>query len=178
MTKTPWQTVLLVSALFLLLPPASSAQEKKPTSPQPSDSKSAKAAKPASKAPLQSVTLVSTEEAARKAAEEVRARAESGKTAPGSSKQAGPSKAAEGAVLEFHPADGLPGAAVAKGGLQEKDRKKSGLKDIHGSAYGAAASAAGRANSEGGAVGADSRGGKVNIYVEGERTHASTPVPH
>jgi hypothetical protein len=178
MSKTPWQTVLLVLALFLLLPPAATGQEEKTASLQPSDSKSAKAAKPASKLPLQSVTLVSTEEAARKAAEEVRARAESGKTAPETSKQAEGSKAAEGAVLEFHPTDGLPGAAVAKGGLQEKDRKKSVLKNIHGSAYGAAASAAGRANSEGGAVGADSRGGKVNIYVEGEHTRTSTPVPH
>jgi hypothetical protein len=178
MSITPWKTVLLVLALFLLLPPAATAQEKKSTSPQPSDSKSAKAAKPANTLPLQSVTLVSTEEAARKAAEEVRARAESGKTAPETSKQAEGSKAAGGAVLEFHPADGMPGATAAKGGFQEKDNKKSVLKNIHGSAYGAAASAAGRANSEGGAVGADSRGGKVNIYVEGEHTQASTPAPH
>ncbi|HXH50429.1 MAG TPA: hypothetical protein VNM47_13890 [Terriglobia bacterium] len=178
MSKTPWQTLLLVLALFLLLPSIATAQEEKSASPQPSDSKDAKGVKPAGKLPLQSVTLVSTEEAARKAAEELQARAESDKTAPGTSKQAEASKAAEGAVLEFHPTDGLPGAAVGKGGVQEKDRKKSALKNIHGSAYGAAASATGRANSEGGAVGADSRGGKVNIYVEGEHTHSSTPVPH
>jgi hypothetical protein len=178
MSKSIWQTVLLVPLLFLLLPHAATAQEKKSDSPQPSDSNSAKAAKPASTLPLQSVTLVSTEEAARKAAEEVRARAQSGKTDPKTSKQAEAGKAAEGAVLEFHSADRMPGAAVAKGGFQEKDNKKPVLKNIHGSAYGAAVSATGSANSEGGAVGADSRSGKVNIYVEGERTHASTPVPH
>ena len=178
MSKTPWQTVLLVLALFLLAPSAVTAQEGKSASPQPSDSKSPKDVKPAGKLPLQSVTLVSTEEAARKAAEEVRARAESDKTAPKTSKQAEGSKAAEGAVLEFHSTDGLPGSSVATGGSQDKDHRKSVLKNIHGSAYGATASAAGRANSEGGAVGADSRSGKVNIYVEGEHTHASTPVPH
>jgi hypothetical protein len=178
MSKTLWQTVLLVLALFLLAPSATTAQEKKSASPQPSDSKSAIAAKPASKLPLQSVTLVSTEEAARKAAEEVRARSESNKSASETSKQAESSKAAEGAVLEFHPTGGLPGATETKDGLQEKNGKKSVLKNIHGSAYGAAASAAGQANSKGGAVGADSRGGKVNIYVEGEHTHTSTPVPH
>jgi hypothetical protein len=178
MSKTPWQTVLLVLALFLLLPPAANAQEEKPSSRHPSDSKSSKAAKPAAKLPLQSVTLVSTEEAARKVAEEASARAQSGKTVPESSKQAKPDKATEGAVLEFRPAQGLPAADLSKGGYQEKGGKKSVLKNIHGSAYGAAASAAGRVNSESGAVGADSRNGKVNIYVEGERTHASTPAPH
>lgn len=178
MSRTPWQTVLLVLALFLFLSPVATAQQHKTAGADATDSKSANAAKPAAQLPLQSVTLVSTEEAARNAAEEVRARAQSNETSHETPKQAEASNPAAGAVLEFHPTDSLLGKDLAKGGFQQKDQDKSVLKDIHGSAYGAAASAAGRANGEGGDVGAESRGGKVNIYVEGEHTHTSTPVPH
>ncbi|TAM81037.1 MAG: hypothetical protein EPN47_14260 [Acidobacteria bacterium] len=178
MSRALPQTALLVLALILLLPPAATAQKQKIGSSQAADPKNPKAEKPTAQLPLQSVTLVSTEEAARQAAEEVRARAQPSKAGPGNPKQAEPGKAADRAVLEFHPADSLPGADVPRGGFQENDSKKSVLKNIHGSAYGSAASATGRANSEGGAVGADSRGGKVNIYVEGERGRASTPDPH
>jgi len=178
MSRTAWQTVLLVLVMFAFLSPTATAQEQKTACPRATGSQSAKAAKPAAQLPLQSVTLVSTEEAARRAAEEMRAKAQTGQTPPETSKEAEAGKAADGAVLEFHPTDSLPGKDAIKGGVQEKDRSKSVLKNIHGSAYGAAASAAGRANGEGGDVGAESRGGKINIYVEGEHTHTSTPVPH
>lgn len=178
MSRTAWQIVLLVLVMFVILPPAANSQESKTASPRATDSQSAKAAKPAAQLPLQSVTLVSTEEAARKAAEEMRVKAQTSKTPSKASKEAEAGNAADGAVLEFHPTDSLPGKVAVKGGFQQKDQSKPVLKSIHGSAYGAAASAAGRANGEGGDVGAQSRGGKINIYVEGERTHASTPFPH
>lgn len=178
MSRTYWKTALLVLVMCVSLSPAAIAQEQKTASPHGADSQSGKSVKPAANLPLQSVTLVSTEEAARRAAEEVRARAQTSKTSPETSKEEVTGKAAEGAVLEFHPTDSLPGKDAVKGRIQQKDQSKSVLKNIHGSAYGAAASAAGRANGEGGDVGAESRGGKINIYVEGERTHASTPVPH
>lgn len=178
MSRTPWQTVLLAPVMFAFLSPAATAQEPKTASPHATDSKSAKAEKPAAQLPLQSVTLVSTEEAARKAAEEMRAKARTNQTPSKASKEAEAGNTADGAVLEFHPTGSLPGKDAVKGGVQEKDRSKPVLKSIHGSAYGVVASAAGRADGEGGEVGAESRGGKINIYVEGERTHASTPVPH
>ncbi|HEX5412666.1 MAG TPA: hypothetical protein VFZ27_12525 [Terriglobia bacterium] len=178
MSRARWQNVLIVLALLVLVSPAAAAQEQDTASPRATDSKKTKAAKPVVQLPLRSVTLVSTDEAARNAAEEVRARAQSSKTSPDKTKQADVGKAADGAVLEFHPADGLPGRSAVKRGIQQEGRSKSVLKNIHGNAYGTAASAAGRARGEGGEVGADSRDGKINIYVEGERNHASTPVPH
>ncbi len=178
MGRTAWQTVLLVLVMVVVLPPAATSHESKTASPGAKGSQCAKAAKPAAQLPLQSVTLVSTEEAAHKAAEEMRAKAQTSKTPSKASKEAEAGNAADGAVLEFHPTGSLPGKVAVKGGFQPKDQSKPVLKNIHGSAYGAAASAAGRANGEGGDVGAQSRGGKINIYVEGERTHASTPFPH
>lgn len=178
MSKTPWQTALVVLALFLLLPPAATAQEAKPSGPPPSDSQNAKAVKAPGKLPLRSVTLVNTTEAARKVAEEKSATKQPEKGTALTPKQSESSKTASGAVLEFHPTDGTPGPDSSKGTFHVKDRKKSVLKNIHGSAYGASASGIGRANGEGGAVGADSRGGKFNVYVEGEHTHDSTPGPH
>ena len=178
MSRTPWQTALLAPVMFVFLSPAATSQEPKSVSPRATDSQDVKAAKPAARLPIRSLTLVSTEEAARKAAEEMRAKAQTSKTPPETSQEAEAGKAADGAVLEFHPTDSLPGKGAVKGGVQEKDRSKPVLKNIHGSAYGAATSAAGRANGESGDLGAQSRGGKINIYVEGERTHTSTPVPH
>ena len=178
MSKTPWQTVLLVLALFLLLSPAASAQTQKTSSKADAGRNNTKAVKGPDKLSLQSVTLTSTAEAARKAAEEATARTSAPKTTQKNSKQSGSSDTTEGAVLEFRATDGPPASAVSAGGFQEKGHKKSVLKDIHGSAYGATASAAGSASAEGGAVGAGSSNGKFNVYVEGEHTHASTPVPH
>ncbi|MGH7969194.1 MAG: hypothetical protein ACREIC_10760, partial [Limisphaerales bacterium] len=99
------------------------------------------------------------------------------KAASETAKREGDKGAANAAVMEFHPTDGAAPDS-SKGTFQVKDRKKSVLKNIHGSAYGAAASGIGGANGESGAVGADSRGGKFNVYVEGEHAHDNTPNPH
>jgi hypothetical protein len=176
MSKTPWHIALFVLAMFLLMP-AASAQEGKPSDLHPSNSKNAKNAKPEVKPSLQSVTLVSSDEVARKVAEEVSAKAQASKTSPKQSKQAEASKATDGAVLEFRPTDGPP-AESGKGTFEVKNRKKSVLKSVHGSVYGATASEAGGANGEGGAVGAASGNGKFGVYVEGEHTHSATPIPH
>lgn len=177
MSKTPWQTMLLVLALFLVLPSAAAAQKEKSSNVPPPNPKSVKSIKPQSNPPLQDLTLVSTAAAVRKVAEEASARAQSPKAASKTSVKAKSKQVADGAVLEFHP-ENSPTGDSTKGGFQTKGRKKSVLKNIHGSAYGAAASAVGQANGEGGAVGADSSNGKLNIYIEGEHTHASTPAPH
>lgn len=176
MSKAPWHIAAIILVAFLLLPPGAKAQTEKSSSKPEATNKGAKAVKAPAKPPLQSVTLQSTAEAARKVAEEASARALGQEKAPKNSKQSGTSGAPGDAVLEFHPTASPP--AEGSGNIQEKDNKSSVLKNIHGSAYGAAASAAGSASAEGGAVGADSRNGKVNIYVEGGHAQAGTPVPH
>ncbi len=178
MSKTPWQTVLLVTALFLLLPAVAAAQAEKTSRPQDPSSVSPKAAEASGKLPLQSVTLVDTAEAARQVAKEASARSQTPNAAARTSNKTAPQQEADGAVLELHPADNSPLAGTARGTVQTKSPKKSVLKNIHGSAYGAAASAVGQANGEAGAIGADSSNGKFNIYLEGEHAHASTPAPH
>jgi hypothetical protein len=177
MSKTPWHVALFVLAMFLLMPAAAFAQEGKPSDHPPSNPQNAKAVNPADKPSLKSVTLVSSDAVARKVAEEESAKAQASKTNSKHSKQAETSKATDGAVLEFHPTDSPP-VQPGKGTFQLKNRKKSALKNVHGSVYGAAASAVGGAHGEGGAVGANSGNGKLGVYVEGERTHANTPVPH
>jgi hypothetical protein len=177
MSKKPSHMALSVLAMFLLMPAAVCAQEGKTSDHPPSIRNNAKAVKPAAKPSLKSVTLVSSDALARKVAEEESARAQASKTDSKHSKQAEASKATDGAVLEFHPTDSPP-VESGKGTFQVKNRKKSVLKNVHGSVYGAAASAVGGAHGEGGAVGADSGNGKFGVYVEGERTHANTPVPH
>jgi len=179
MNKAPWKTLLIVLALFLALPAAATAQAGKISDTHPSNSKNAKAVRPATKTSLQSVTLVSTDELARKVAEEESSKSQAPKAGEKHSKGADTSKGTDGAVLEFRPTDSPPAADSSNGTFQVKDgKKKSVLKNIHGRAYGAAASGIGGANGEGGAVGADSRGGKFNVYVEGEHAHDNTPNPH
>jgi hypothetical protein len=178
MSITSRDTILLVLTLFLFLPVAATAQVKKTSNPQSSTSEKPKAAKTPSTLPLQSVTLVSTAEAVRKVAEEASAKGQTAKRPAETWNHARSKPGADGAVLEFHPTDSSVLADSAAGTVQAKSEKKSVLKNIHGSAYGATASGAGRADGEGGAVGADSRNGKFNIYVEGEHAHADTPAPH
>jgi hypothetical protein len=176
MNEAPWHFAVFVLATFLLLPLGANAQTERSSSKPEATNKSAKAVKAPAMPPLQSVTLQSTAEAARKAAEEASARALGQEKVSKNSKQPGASELTDGAVLEFHPTTNPPSAG--SGGFHEKNHKNSVLKNIHGSAYGAAASAAGRASAEGGAVGADSRNGKVNIYVEGEHAQTNNPAPH
>jgi len=177
MSKTPWHAALFVLAIFLLLPAASNAQAEKPSTQNNAVQKRTKAAKAPAKLDLQSVTLVSTEAAARKVAEEASARAQEPKAALQTPKQAASQQGAEGAVHEFHPEDD-PAINSAAATFHVKDHKKSLLKNIHGSAYGAAASQIGQASGEAGNVGADSGNGKFHVYMEGGHSHTNTPVPH
>lgn len=178
MSKTPWQTMLAVLASFILLSAAAIAQQEKPSGPRPPDLQNSKDVRAPGKLPLQSVTLVDTKAAARKVAEEESAKVQGSRAASGTAKHQVDKAAANPAVLEFHPTRGTPAADTSKGILQAKNKKKPGLKNIHGSAYGAAVSGMGGANAESGAVGADSRSGKFNVFVEGEHAHDNTPPSH
>lgn len=178
MSKTSWHIALFVLAMFLLLPVAASAQEQKSSNTQAIPSEGTRSAKAPSNLPLQSLTLISIDHDVRTVAEEASARSKGSKTTAQAPAPKGSGPAAEGAVLEFKPTDNGMATASDPGTVQVKTRKKSVLKNIHGSAYGATASALGNANTESGAVGADSGNGKFNVYVEGEHSQANTPAPH
>lgn len=174
MSKTSWRGLLLVLALFLLSPVGASAQEKKNS--QSSAQEKPRVVVAPDKLPLPSVPLISTEEAARSVAKQATARA--GTAGKSATNPAVKEQGAEDAVIELHPADASPLADSPTGNVEAKGRHKSLFKNVHGSAYGAAASGVGRARGEAGAVGADSGNGKFNIYLEGEHTRESTPAPH
>jgi len=178
MSKTACPTVLLALILFLFLPAAASAQTVKPSAPDHSIPESRKTAeKTPSKLPLQALTLVSTSEAARKAAEEASLKEGIPKGKALTSDPPGSKQETDGGVLEFHANDSPPLSDSTTGTFHAKDQKKSVLKNIHGSIDGATASGVGRANAVDGAVGADSSNGKLNIYLEGGHSHASPPNP-
>ncbi|HET7214700.1 MAG TPA: hypothetical protein VFL79_13995 [Terriglobia bacterium] len=178
MSKTLWQTMLVLLALFILLPAAAPAQQEKPSGPLPSNLQNSKDTRTPGKLPLQSVTMVNTREAARKVAEEESAKVQGSHAVSETARHKGDKSTANPAVLEFHPTAGTSADASKETFQVKNHRKKSALKNIHGSAYGAAASGIGGGNVEGGDVGADSRGGKFNVYVEGEHAHDNTPGSH
>lgn len=178
MSKTLRHTTLLVLALFIFLSVAAAAQVKKTSDHQNSSSQTPTATKGERKPLLQSLGLINTDEAAQKVAEEESAKARTAKTAGGTTNPAILKKGADGAVLEFHPAGNSPFSGSSSGTVEAKAGKKSPLKNIHGSVYGATLPQVGHANAEGGAVGADSKNGKLSIFVEGEHAQASTPAPH
>lgn len=178
MSKMLRYTTLLVLASFAFLSASAAAQVKKPSKPQSAMSKTSKAAKASTKPPLQSLELVSPDKLAQSVAEEESTKARTTKTRAGVANPAGLNQNADGAVLEFRPAGNSPFSNPPSGGVEAKTGKKSLLKNIHGSVYGAAIPQAGQANAEGGAVGADSKSGNLSIFVRGEHAHASTPAPH
>lgn len=118
---------------------------------------------------LAEATRVSTAEAARNAAKRV------------SKKQADADAAADSRrpdVLEFRPANPHAEAAGGVTLTRSKDARKSGLKDVHGTAYGSA-DLRKPANREGAvSVGATSKSGQSSIYVETDRSRAASSQPH
>lgn len=178
MSKTACCTVLLVLTLFLLLPAAASAETKETPAARNSPPKSAKTSKAPSKLPIQSITLVNADEIAREVGKEASIKAQASKGTTRTSGKAQPGQQADGAVQEFHAVNAAPLADSSAGTYNAKRHKHSVLKNVHGSIYGATASGAGHTNTVDGAVGAGSKSGKFNIYVEGAHTHASTPTAH
>lgn len=178
MSKTAWRTVLLGLALLVLLPAAVMARVQKTPLQTTSTTKAGKAEKTPSKLPLSALTLVSTSAAARKVAAEATAKALAPKNASPTLSPVGSEQETSGSVREFQ-TDNTAGLSDSSNGtFQMKNHKRSMLKNIHGSVYGATASGIGRANTVDGAVGADSSNGKFSVYMQGEHSHISTPPPH
>lgn len=173
MSKTAGRTVLLALALFLLLPVAGSAQGEKTPALHKTPAANNKSVRASNKLPLAALTAVSTSDAVRKAAAEISAKRLALKDAGKN-----PGKRTDNAVQEFQINDSSGFADSSKDTFHLKEHKKSLLKNIHGSVYGATASGVGRANDVNGDVGADSNNGKFSIFVQGEHSHVSTPPPH
>lgn len=158
----------MAAALCLLAPAAGRPQEvakassAKPATREPAAPKSEK--KPA----LAEITRASTAEAARSAAKE---------QAKQCAAEGSPDESAEPGVTELRPvaqdADASSGAVVAP----RQASKKSVLKNIHGTVYGARGAKHKGDHRAGAAVGASSKGGKTSIYVETERSRETVPPP-
>jgi len=167
------QAAILTVSLCLTAtaPGQAGAQTSSESAPKPT---STKAAKPRVKLPLTDITLVSTAEAAREAAKATEVKGKSASDPHSSKSQA----SANSGVMEFQPANPGSSAGPESGGVQLKDHKKSVLKDIHGTAYGSTSAQGTTGRTAGGAIGAGSSNGKFNVFVETQRSQASTPAPH
>ena len=110
---------------------------------------------------------VSTEEAARSATEE--------RTEHAGAKSEDEKKSDSG-VVEFRPVNPNARGGTEGGSTSDAQKKSKGriLKNVHGTAYGAAGSS-GVGNRTGAAVGASSPGGRTSIYVETERDRGNFP---
>ena len=164
---------ILVTALALLASAGAIAQEKPSESSQDTKASMAhpqdESKNPKKKLNLSEVTRVSTDEAARKAAAEA---------TKDKSKNQVPDRTADGtedAVSEFKPAS-------QEADLGSKSpptvSAKPARKNIHGTVSGSLDPATPGNHQTTAAVGAKSKGGKLNVYVETERTRSTTQAAH
>jgi hypothetical protein len=160
--------VLLLVGMFVLLATSLRAQETlaKPGSDSSSNRETTPLSKPKPKPSLLDATRVSTEEAAKSAAQEKADKAPGEKTNESSSSES---------VTEFHPA--RPDSAQKSGAAAttSDDSKASVLKRVHGKVESSAAIGASGDRGGGASVGATSNSGKTAVYVERDRSRSDTP---
>jgi hypothetical protein len=162
----------LTAALALLVATAASAQTPAAQSAsQDSTAGSSKTSKEPGKVKLLELTRVSTEEAARRAAQE-----KTKKTArQDSATKEDSKKSAPSGVSEFRPVTKPTGDSADAIEIPSQKSGKSPVKDVHGTVQGVSGSGTRAAGAE---VGASSKGGKVHVYVETERSRSDTQPPH
>ncbi len=162
-SRNPLLVFMTLAVSFLL--PASAipqgAQQTRPT--EKSAARSSQASKSPEKPLLAETTRVSTEDAARDAARD----ATKGQTAG-----APPQEGAEPSVLEFRPAPETAQRAKEPEGTRTKEPS---LTKVHGTASSSAGASGGRDHAA--SVGASTRSGKAHVYVETERSRATSPPP-
>lgn len=149
----------------LLVPAVLTPQEPSHKNSEPSK---AQASKPDQKPALAEVTRVSTDEAAHSAAR---------KKAEGNAGSETSDQPADSAVTEFHPAARTSGASSEADAGPSKGPKRSLTKNLHGTVYGARGTGHDGDHKAGASVGASSKSGKTNIYVETNRSRESSPAP-
>lgn len=161
----------LIAGLIMLTCPTAKAQEAaqknsdRKTVPAPQSMGDTK--KSEKKISLSDVAPVSTEEAARSAAQEAA-------QSPSKNKDDKSASATVDSVLEFRPASQDEQAAAKS---DARPSAKHTRKNIHGDAYVGLNPTHSGAHQDGGAVGATSKSGKTSVYVQGDQTR-STPAPH
>jgi hypothetical protein len=151
---------VLAGALFFVT--LSSAQEKQAVDPS---SKVKAPPQNDKKLTLINVPRVSTEAAIRGAAQQ------SAKKASGDITSGQPE---QGQVLEFRAVDSENAISSASAATQKKTQKGL-LKNVHGTAYGAAGAKNPATKAEGAAVGASSKSSKTAIYVQTGNAQTSPP---
>jgi hypothetical protein len=165
------QAVLLSTALALAVTPAPAQQ-----TPAGKDSSELTPARPADnsadKLKLLDATRVSTEDAARRAAEK-KAKESGAKESP--KKDETQKKQVAPAVSELKPVTNAGGDKQAAVQVPAEGSGKLPLKNIHGSIQG---SGGGGLLGTGGDVGASTPSGKTHIDVETERSRSDAAIPH
>ena len=161
--------MLLALLLIIVLATGAKSQETRnqPASGSPPGQGTSSSPKPKQKPSLLDATRVSTEEAAKSAAQQRSKKAPSGETAQSSS---------DSSVTEFHPArpDSAPSGGTAVTTTNESN--KSGAKRVHGTVYGSTTPGGSGDRRGGAAVGAASKSDKTHVYVQTE--HSRTDTPH
>ncbi len=151
-------------AVSFLLPAAAIPQGAQQTRPaEKPAAPSREASKTQVKPGLAEATQVSTEHAARDAARDA---------TKGQAAGAPPQEGAESGVLEFRPAPETAQRAKEPEGTRTKD---PALTKVHGTASSSAGTSGGRDHAA--SVGASTRSGKAHVYVETERSRATSPPP-
>lgn len=162
--------------LALALAPftAAAATPQNPASQATSQESGAEAKKTPAKSDnvkLLDATRVSTEEAARHAAQK---KAEASPKNDSKKKEDTKKDAVPG-ITELQPAAKPQDDSTPSVETEAQKTGKLPIKDIHGSVQGGGGSGV----REGGAeVGASSKGGKTHVYVESERSSTQNPTPH
>jgi hypothetical protein len=165
------EAALLATALVLLFTGFAGAQSAhapdlppKPATPAP------KALSASEKAKLLDATRVSTEKAARRAAQE---KAKDTTKEDTTKKQSVNSEAIP-AVSEFKPVSKSQEDSSTKSRLPGQDTGKLPLKNLHGSVQGSTGSGIRQGAAD---LGASSKGGKTYIYVQSEKSRSDPATP-
>lgn len=162
-SRNPLLACMTIAVSFLLpaAPVPQSAQQTRP-SEKPA-ARSSQASKSPEKAGLADTTRVSTEDAARDAARDA---------AKKQTADAAPQEPAGAGVIELRPAPETQADAKRPEGARTKD---SPLKKVHGTASSSVGTSGRRDHAA--SVGASTKSGKAHVYVETERSRATSPPP-
>ncbi|HUU14029.1 MAG TPA: hypothetical protein VM182_10005 [Terriglobia bacterium] len=159
--------VLAVGLCLLAVVPAlPQATANKPGEPAESADARPAATSTEKKPKLAEITRVSTDEAARGAAREKATPDEDASIVE-------TDEAAEPAVTELKPT--VKSSGESRGSVTIEDSKGSRASKVHGRAYGSLDPESSGDRQEGAAVGAGSKSGKTNIYIETERSRRTSP---
>jgi hypothetical protein len=157
-----WIWVVALAALGQMSPAAQSAPQQKPSTNSAAPAATATHSK--EKPALDDITRVSTDQAVQSAARSA------------SKKQSAENRTGEPAqseVLEFRPA-ATDQDSPKHTTTTTPESRKSKVKNVHGTVYGSLDAADAANRSTGASAGVSSKSGKSHIYVETERSRATT----